>query len=833
MERDGDPEKTGGGGGRASRRGGLRPRILAICLLSFLPAYGVFFWHYLSTFEQARNAAVEHARLVARNIADRHRDIIQATRLELTEIMGLTAARTGSMPQCQEIFQRLVRENSWLAGAFVTDSSGNSLCTVEGLMTASRSTRPDFIAAKQSGRFSIGQYQIGQVSKRPTLPVSLPLFGDNGNFVGTLGATIDMAWLDEQRSSLATDALVTVLDAGRNVLYRTLDPDRFVGVPLPEVLQTDLAPGTFQGIGLDGIPRIFATVVVQEPYVEFQVGIPLGNIVAPVVEQAWQIGIALLVSALIGATLVYVGLGRFIIRPIDMLLDSARRIAQGEAYNVGDSSLAAPGEVGQLSREITKMALELQRRESFLRSITDHIPVSIAYIDSEGIYRFVNRTVETWFACPSSRIVGKETGEFTNARASNAPVTAVMTKEHRLNRVRSLAFPDGVTRWIDATYIPDIDENGDVRGYFRLVLDISERRRSEEKLRATSQLLDSIVENIPNMIFLKRASDLRFELFNRAGEKLLGHSRDELLGRSDYDFFPKEQADFFTAKDRYVLDQHEVVDIPEELIETQKGTRILHTQKLALRDGQGCPQYLLGISEDISERKRTERIQNEFISIVSHELRTPLTAIIGALGLLANGAYKTDSIQAKQLLDLAHKNSQRLNFLVNDLIDLERLATGKMPFESKVQELMPLIESAVRNNRIFADRYNVRLEMAERADGISVNVDAHRVEQVLANLLSNAAKFSPEASMVKIRVGKRDGMARVEVIDRGPGIPAEFRDRIFQKFAQADSSDTRKKGGTGLGLAITRELIERMGGRVGFESTEGQGATFFVDLPLA
>ncbi|MGS5086009.1 response regulator [Hydrogenophaga sp. A37] len=232
------------------------------------------------------------------------------------------------------------------------------------------------------------------------------------------------------------------------------------------------------------------------------------------------------------------------------------------------------------------------------------------------------------------------------------------------------------------------------------------------------------------------------------------------------------------------------------------------------------------------EAERASRVKSEFISTVSHELRTPLTAISGALGLIAGGAVGPLSPQVEDMVGIAKKNSQRLSYLINDLLDMEKLMVGKLHFDIRALELMPLLEQALVENQAYAEPYKVRYVLSQRIDGLRVWVDAQRLQQVLANLLSNAAKFSPEGAQVEVAVRRRGEAVRVEVRDHGAGIPASFQASIFQKFSQADASDTRQKGGTGLGLAISRELIERMGGSMGFESQEGQGACFFFDLPL-
>jgi len=239
-----------------------------------------------------------------------------------------------------------------------------------------------------------------------------------------------------------------------------------------------------------------------------------------------------------------------------------------------------------------------------------------------------------------------------------------------------------------------------------------------------------------------------------------------------------------------------------------------------------------GIMRDITERVKIERMKSEFISTVSHELRTPLTSIRGSLGLIAGGIAGELPAQAKSLLDIAHKNSERLILLVNDILDMEKIEAGKMEFRLKPTGLISLLKQALEGNRAYAEQFNVTYELETKLAEVMVNVDADRLLQVLANLLSNAAKFSPAGDKVIVAAAINSNRVRVAISDQGSGIPEQFRSQIFQKFAQADSSDTRKKGGTGLGLSITKAIVEQMGGSIGFDSTPNVLTTFFVEFPI-
>lgn len=236
------------------------------------------------------------------------------------------------------------------------------------------------------------------------------------------------------------------------------------------------------------------------------------------------------------------------------------------------------------------------------------------------------------------------------------------------------------------------------------------------------------------------------------------------------------------------------------------------------------------ITEDMTEYKRLDEMKNQFISTVSHELRTPLTSISAALGLMVNDKAGPLPDKARELANLAHRNSQQLTFLINDLLDIEKLAAGKMTFQCRPWRLTTLLAEARDNMSVFAHEYRVQLALGDVPE-VLVLVDRQRFGQALANLLSNAIKFSRQDGTVYLHAEHHPPRVRVYVRDHGEGIPDAFRERIFEKFSQSDASDRRRKGGTGLGLAITREIIGRMGGSVEFESVEGQGALFWLEIP--
>ncbi len=378
-----------------------------------------------------------------------------------------------------------------------------------------------------------------------------------------------------------------------------------------------------------------------------------------------------------------------------------------------------------------------------------------------------------------------------------------------------------------------VSEQGQEPLFVNVVRDITERKAVERTMQENAQYTQTILNKVIDGIITIDSRGI-VQSINFAGENIFGYTADEVIGKNVNILMPEP----YRSEHNGYLRNFRATGIPRIIgtgreVEGQHKDGRIFPMDLAVSQSLHQGQSLfIGVVRDITERKRVDSMKTEFVSTVSHELRTPLTSISGALGLIAGGALGELPEQAKLMLDIAFKNSKRLALLINDLLDMEKLAAGKMQLDLQLQLLMPLVEQTLEAVRAYGDQYQVRFKLVERADDVQVHVDSGRLQQVLTNFLSNAAKFSPSGAQVEVAVRLRKDLVQVEVIDHGPGILGEFRSRIFQKFSQADSSDTRQKGGTGLGLAISKELIERMNGLIGFDSEEGQGACFYFQLPV-
>ncbi|EEA01859.1 PAS/PAC sensor hybrid histidine kinase, partial [Burkholderia sp. H160] len=392
--------------------------------------------------------------------------------------------------------------------------------------------------------------------------------------------------------------------------------------------------------------------------------------------------------------------------------------------------------------------------------------------------------------------------------------------------------------------------------------EIAERQRAEDAVRDSETFLNSIVENIPDMVFVKEAATLRYVRFNKAAEQVLGYRREELLGRSDQDLFPAEEAEFFVHKDRAVLESRQMIDVPEEPVHTRHGLRLLHTMKIPIADVRGVPQFLLGISRDITEHKLAEaelrryrehledmirertaelavakehadaanQAKSDFLAHMSHELRTPLNAILGYAQIL-----KLDTtLDQRQIngLTVIQRSGEHLLMLINDILDIAKIEAGRMELNLSDVSLEQLVHFIAESIRVKATEKGLAFACEMPPDlPAGVRVDEIRLRQALLNLLSNAIRFTEQGSVRLSVAFTPPTRLCFEVQDTGIGIDEGRLEEIFRPFEQV-SDERHRFGGTGLGLAISRQLVRLMGGEIHVESRRDIGSTFSIVLDV-
>jgi PAS domain S-box-containing protein len=358
-----------------------------------------------------------------------------------------------------------------------------------------------------------------------------------------------------------------------------------------------------------------------------------------------------------------------------------------------------------------------------------------------------------------------------------------------------------------------------------------ERRDSDAKLDCERRLLQQLMQGLPDAICFKDM-ERRYVRLNDAERANLGIQDEvEVIGRTCGAFVASNIGQKRRAEEERVLSTGEpLVDCIDEIVGPAGAVRWLSTTKAPIRGPSGEITGLVEIARDITESKREEQLKDEFIATVSHELRTPLTSIMGAIGLIVGHDAVVLPEKVMRMLTIALANCRRLVGIVNDILDIDKIESGNMIFDSKPVAVRTLLDQAIQANRIMAAQHGVCVRLDETSVECEVLADPDRLTQVITNLLSNAVKFAPPNTDVTVGLERLADRACIKIRDFGPGIPEDYKERVFEKFVQVEATDSRQRGGTGLGLSIAKQIVSHLGGEISFEDAPGGGTIFKVLL---
>ena len=352
------------------------------------------------------------------------------------------------------------------------------------------------------------------------------------------------------------------------------------------------------------------------------------------------------------------------------------------------------------------------------------------------------------------------------------------------------------------------------------------RRKSEDALQTSNAKTEAIISAIPDTMFLLNPEGKILEIKTSAG--IFNSLLHDKYRKCDtiMELFSSQDKVRITAQLQRSISADKIQIEEYDFLEAEQ------TLSLELRIVPMNKEEVLTIIRDVTSERKIDRLKNEFLSTVSHELRTPLTAIVGNLGILCGGVVSDIPKQANDMIENANSNAKRLSILIDDLLDLQKISSGQIQYSMKNMAIDEFIEQSIEFNQGYASKYHVLLACNNRVEKINIRIDESRMHQVMANLISNAIKYSPEGEEVSVKVQCNNDQISISVSDKGEGIPVEFREQVFDKFTQSDSSNTRKAGGTGLGLSISKTIVEAHGGKIDFETEVGVGTTFNVYLPI-
>jgi PAS domain S-box-containing protein len=501
-----------------------------------------------------------------------------------------------------------------------------------------------------------------------------------------------------------------------------------------------------------------------------------------------------------------------------------------------------------------------EKQQGFIDALLENVEDGIVACDAEGVLTVFNHAARGLHGLPERPVSAEDWAEHydlfqpdgrTRLRKEEIPLYRALQGEHVRNVELVIAPKGGAARTVLASGGPIHGPGGEKLGAVVVMRDFTERKEAQEALRLESSLLHALMDNIPDAIYFKDAEG-RFTRVNQHAPYRGNKSPEEVVGKTDFDFFAEAHARAaYEDEQRIVRTGQPLVDKEEKEVYPDGSITWLSTTKVPVFDGEGRVTGIVGISRDITERKRAleagielareqaaraeaeraNRLKDEFLATLSHELRTPLTAVLGWARMLADG-FVREEVRA-DALGIIYRNARSQAQLIDDLLDVSRIITGKLRIEIRPVDLAPVVEAAVAVVRPAASAKRVQLQTVFEPGTGLIAGDPERLQQVVWNLLSNAVKFTPNGGRVQVRLGRVNSRVEVAVSDTGAGIAPEFLPHVFDRFRQADMGTTRRHGGLGLGLAIVRHIVELHGGTVEVESAgEGLGTTFRVSLPV-
>ncbi len=814
------------GPGSVWRHPVARRFLLVYCLLAFTVLAGLAAVLYLMR-QQALGQSERELANLGHLLAGQTRDMIRSADIVLRDTRdGLMRAKQAGEVQTpaylHEHFRQRIAGVPQIRSMVLANASseiiGHSLTPTPRLAISDTSSFRAHLL-NDSNKLHVAEPRQSRIDGQWEVALSLRMEDEYGQFDGIIGAAIDPNVVQQfyRAIDLGEGTAVSLFRADGILLARWPQVANSIGLSYSnDEIFTQLLSNNEQGFTVlnstvDNQRRLlFAQRVGEYPFV----------IAASRTEMAtfadWRRYAAVLIGA---AVLLLLGTGWLMLRLATQ--ETRRRSAEDELTGTA------------------------QR----LRLIDLASPVGLYVADAAGQLSYVNPAYTQLLGVPALRLLNQAWITLLHPddreAVSRAWQQAVERGESFAMEYRYLC-PDGRLLWVSNR--AELTAASEGRGGFvGSIEDITARREREQLLRETLSLQNAVLDGTAYSIISTDRSGL-IRSFNRGAEQMLGFSAAEMVGKATPARFHDLQEvvaraavlsvelgepipvgfEVFVAKARL-----EGVEEREWSYIRKDGRRIpVLLSVTPLRDELGEIDGYLGVAHDLSEFRKVDKLKREFVSIVSHELRTPLTSIRGSLGLVAGGIGGALPERANELVRIALQNAERLVRLINDILDIERIDAGQLTLRAQCTEVMPLLEQALADNQGYADHHGVRLQCFGQVNGALVEVDVDRFGQVMANLLSNAIKFSHSGGGVEVSVMRDGTRLRIEVCDHGPGIAPAFRDKLFERFSQADSTDSRRRDGTGLGLAICKSLMAQMHGEIGCDSSVGAGCCFWLSLPL-
>ncbi len=789
--------------------------VAALTVAGLLAVLGLSTWQRIR-FEEAQ--AIEAAYLANDNLAIAYEESVDNAFGDLEQLFRLVETEyreEGS--SVSHAMSRWPLDRELVRGMAIVDAQGATVVAIGEAGRASGLLRESIgtASAQAAQRIRIGTPATLELDGRKAtrFTVSRRIDRADGSYLGTVVAILDPGFFTRFFRRLHPDTggmIALIRSDGIGIARQAGTSTRFDDDMRSSTLFARLAAapdGQFMSRGVrEGVPRLVSYRSLARYSLAVMAGTGVTQALAPVRERAR------LYFALAGAASALI-----VLAALGILGSVQRRHHDFEA----------------LRRTEAKLRETAARKDAIAESMAGGVIIS----SLDGTILSVNRAACDMHGYARGELVGMplsrllaEADRAGFAERLRTAAGSVAGAEHEVKEVRALR-KDGSL--FEAEVIGSVVAWDGSANLVGIVHDITERKATERALRRSEALYRATFDQALLGI-IHTGMDGRFIRVNRKACEMLGYTQAQMLALGYRDVTHPEDLVESARRHQALLGdplQHFEFQMTRRYLRKDGSIVWTLASVSVIRGEGGMPDFFLTMVQDISELKRVEQMQNEFISTVSHELRSPLTSIRASLGLLVGGVAGELPKAARELAAIGERNCERLIRLVNDILDTERMESGRMRFELQATDLRVLASRAVESMQGLAVGRGVQLRLAAPEYALGANVDADRFIEVLTNLVSNAVKFSPAASTVEIALSAAGGRVRLEVRDHGPGIPKDFESRIFQRFAQADSTSTRAQGGTGLGLYIAHEIVKRLGGTIGYDTKPGAGTTFHVELP--
>ena len=687
----------------------------------------------------------------------------------------------------------------------------------------------DFFKAQRDDA-TLGLY-VGRPIRRNTnnelwSPLARRLTAKDGSFAGVVFAGLPLTYFQTFYSSLNVfpgGRISLMLDDGRPLFSVSENPDadnsfmkkNYADHPVFRKINESKPSGVYYGDGLvSNTTRIFAYDKLEHFPLVVMVSVDRDRMLAP-----WR---------------------QTTVRVVPFIL----LLGVGAAWATMQLERHAQ-EREKLSAQTLMAMMSAENSSKQLRDITDHLPVLIAYLDSERRFRFINKTGARWYAKSAKDMLGKVSSEATELpSAVDTPTLFEEMSQGPSRHERTVRYPDGVTRTVDYLAIPDKAPDGTLRGYYRLGIDITERKRAEERAEHNAAILQATIDNMADgiRVFDK---DLRLLAWNRHVFEMFGFPEEFAKVGTPYSAFidyAKSRGDYHesseTLDDRLDRARNPTMRITEQRLASG---RILEKRRCPMPGGGFVSTYF-----DVTVRKQAHmklveaneraaianRAKSEFLANMSHELRTPLNAIIGfaevmeaeIMGPIGRDCYKDYARDIKT-------SGLHLMDIIGDILDMSKIEAGKVDLQEAFVDLLSTVNACIKLIDERAKEAGVELLTRIPPDLPAVRADGRKLKQILINLLSNAVKFTPSGGRVTLTARADAGGIAIAVADTGIGMAPDDITRALTPFMQVESFLSRRFEGTGLGLPLADSLTRRHGGTLTVDSEVGKGTTVTINLP--